>query len=185
MEISQKSNYLVQADQPAFPQDSFGQTPQSAPHTAQPQQTQDNHNQNAAVYGQFGRRAIAMYLDSIIIGIAANILITPLVFLFRIEALYEIGMTQLTSTVSFFLLAVYNVYMWVNFEGATIGKKIMKLKIISSDNTPITYKTAIIRYLSTCISAIVFGLGYLNVFWDEKRQSWHDKIARTFVIKTN
>lgn len=48
---------------------------------------------------------------------------------------------------------------------------------------PIGPARAFLRIVVANISLVVFGLGYLWMLWDPKRQTWHDKAARTFVIK--
>ena len=72
-------------------------------------------------------------------------------------------------------------------KGQTPGKMIMKIKVVRSED---------LRYLSwgqvfrrdvagKWISGFAFSLGYLWYFMDEKRRTWHDIIAKTYVIKTD
>jgi len=78
----------------------------------------------------------------------------------------------------------YYVFFLVNSDGATIGKKLMGIRIISGKDKSLTYATALIRYFSQFISGMAFMLGYLWIAIDGKKQGWHDKIANTFVVKT-
>jgi uncharacterized RDD family membrane protein YckC len=39
------------------------------------------------------------------------------------------------------------------------------------------------RQITRLVSTIPFGLGYLWMLWDPERQTWHDKIVGTIVIK--
>ncbi len=41
----------------------------------------------------------------------------------------------------------------------------------------------VLRYLGYYVSAIPFGLGFLWVAFDPRKQGWHDKIARTVVVR--
>jgi len=43
---------------------------------------------------------------------------------------------------------------------------------------------AFIRAVSILISLLPLGLGFLWALWDPAQQTWHDKIAGTYVIKT-
>lgn len=88
------------------------------------------------------------------------------------------------SGVILYVLAVgvYHVWMHTTY-GATIGKMIMKLKVVREDGKKLTYNDAILRELATYLSGAVFMLGYLNVIWDPKKQAWHDRIAKTFVLQ--
>ena len=33
------------------------------------------------------------------------------------------------------------------------------------------------------VSGAVLGLGYLWMLWDAEKQTWHDKVAKTYVVK--
>ena len=67
--------------------------------------------------------------------------------------------------------------------GATVGKMVMKIKVVREDKKKLTYPDALLRGLASYLSAIVLCLGYLNMLWDGKKQTWHDKIAKTVVVK--
>ena len=44
-------------------------------------------------------------------------------------------------------------------------------------------KQCVVRYFAYILSFIPFGLGFLWVAFDSKKQSWHDKLAGTVVVK--
>ena len=46
----------------------------------------------------------------------------------------------------------------------------------------IDYGKAFIRYLVSLVSALAFLLGYFWMLWDREKQTWHDKVAGTFVV---
>ena len=79
--------------------------------------------------------------------------------------------------------ALYSILLWTYWNGQTLGKKAMGIKVVKEDGSPVDIVTAIIRYVGYLVSAFVFGLGYLWVIWDPKKQGWHDKIAKTVVVK--
>jgi uncharacterized RDD family membrane protein YckC len=33
------------------------------------------------------------------------------------------------------------------------------------------------------VSGVALGLGYLWMLWDPNKQTWHDKVAKTYVVK--
>ena len=39
------------------------------------------------------------------------------------------------------------------------------------------------RYLAYLVSMLPLCFGFLWIAWDKKKQGWHDKIAKTYVIK--
>ena len=60
-----------------------------------------------------------------------------------------------------------------------------KIKIIKEETQNIPgYTTAFIReIIGNMLSAFIFGLGYLWIIWDSKKQGWHDKIAGTVALE--
>lgn len=119
-----------------------------------------NHNQKISQYGGFWRRFAALFLDSLIVRIAFS----------------------WNDTLALLLGIAY--FVWMNGAyGATIGKMILKLKIVKEDGSKINYSDALIRELASVLSFIVLWLGYLNVIWDKRKQGWHDKIAKTIVVR--
>ncbi len=71
----------------------------------------------------------------------------------------------------------------VSKHGATIGKKMMKLRIVPEDNPygRLTFGQALIRQLCHMLN---FTIGYLLVFGAE-RKAVHDMITKTVVIKVD
>ncbi len=80
--------------------------------------------------------------------------------------------------------------------GYTLGKRALGAKIAGDDGTTITYGTAalrwVVKYLVPQGAGFVVGpailiwilLDYLWPLWDPKRQTLHDKAARTIVVQT-
>ena len=79
-----------------------------------------------------------------------------------------------------YLPAVANPYTG---KGQTIGKKMRGIKIIKTDGSDLTVGDAVIRYIGYLVSCFVFGLGLIWILIDANKQGWHDKIAKTYVIK--
>lgn len=78
--------------------------------------------------------------------------------------------------------AFYNVAMWAA-KGTTIGGIICGLKVVRIDDRPVDWGVAIVRGLSAFLSLAVAGLGFIWVAFDDDKQSWHDKIAGTTIIR--
>jgi uncharacterized RDD family membrane protein YckC len=73
-------------------------------------------------------------------------------------------------------------WLWVKYA-ATPGKLIVDSEIVDADTgKPIDLQQAMLRYIAYMISLIPFGLGFLWILWDKRKQGWHDKIAGTVVI---
>lgn len=70
--------------------------------------------------------------------------------------------------------------------GQTWGCKIVNIKVIDErTGAPIGFGRALGRALfASFISANVFYLGYLWMLWDDKQQTWQDKVVNTVVVRT-
>jgi uncharacterized RDD family membrane protein YckC len=112
----------------------------------------------------FWHRAVALLLDFILVGIMCSIV-----------GLHSHGVLL--------LLATYGAVMW-KLRGTTIGGIVCNLRVVRLDGRPIDWPTAIVRALGCFLSAAVAGLGFIWVVFDPERQSWHDKIAGTVVVRT-
>ena len=80
------------------------------------------------------------------------------------------------------MLAIYAAVMW-KLKGTTIGGIVCGLKVVRTDNREIDWATAIVRALSCFLSLFAAGLGFIWVAFDHDKQSWHDKIAGTTVVR--
>jgi uncharacterized RDD family membrane protein YckC len=84
---------------------------------------------------------------------------------------------------AFFLLwTAYHIGMWA-WKGTTIGGIILGLKVIRLDGQPLTISVALVRSLTSYLSALAFFVGFFWAGWDHERQSWHDKIAGTTIVR--
>jgi uncharacterized RDD family membrane protein YckC len=82
----------------------------------------------------------------------------------------------------FVALAIYGAVMW-KLKGTTIGGIVCGLKVVRSDQRELDWPTAIVRALGCFLSFAVAGLGFIWIAIDDERQSWHDKIAGTAVVR--
>lgn len=76
----------------------------------------------------------------------------------------------------------YHVGFWA-WRGTTIGGVVLGLKIVRRDGREIDFPVALIRCLSSFLSAIVLFIGFFRAGWTRERVSWHDQIAGTIVVK--
>ncbi|MFC4310774.1 RDD family protein [Steroidobacter flavus] len=79
-------------------------------------------------------------------------------------------------------LAGYGALMW-KLKGTTIGGIVCNLRVVRTDGRDIEWETAIVRALGCFLSLIPAGLGFIWMVFDNGRQTWHDKIAGTVVVR--
>lgn len=84
----------------------------------------------------------------------------------------------------FLVLAIYLIFPMSNsqFQG-TLGMRVMGLKIVDVNGCTLSIATAFLRFIASVFSMFIFGIGYFIVFFSEKSQTLHDKVAGTYVVK--
>jgi uncharacterized RDD family membrane protein YckC len=115
----------------------------------------------------FFDRLAALALDLVLVGIASAFL----------------GFDRYRGPGPFFtLLFVYHVAFW-SWKGTTLGGIICSLRVVRTNNAPMRFADALVRGLSGIFSMVALGIGYFWMLNDAERQTWHDKIAGTVVVK--
>ena len=153
----------------------------------------------------FWRRPGALIIDSLILGVAGFLLGLALE-----SAFAQIG--GWGRLIGFVIALVYFGAMNSKlFEGQTIGKRLLKLRVVDSDNQTISLEKSVLRYIVLAtpfalngarfpnetllsfliypLSMIIFGgllsIVYLCIFNRVTRQSLHDLAVGTFVVNAN
>ena len=121
----------------------------------------------------FGRRFLALLLDSVLLGVIGAILGL------LVGDVAGQGLNVLIG-------AVYFIGLEGSPSGQTLGKRALGIRVLDfGAGGPVGYGRAVIRYVGRFVSGIVFALGYLWMLWDGQKQTWHDKMATTVVVPTS
>ncbi len=86
-------------------------------------------------------------------------------------------------------LAIFGFQIWnavfrQGRTGQTLGKKIVGIQVVRADSGAVLGAgTAFLRWLMFVIVGGICFLDYLWPLWDDKNQSWHDKIAGSVVLQ--
>ena len=80
---------------------------------------------------------------------------------------------------------VYTLYYTLQTaRGTTIGKRVFGLRVVNEEGNPPGFGRALLRTtIGYTISGLFLGLGFLWIAFDPQHQGWHDKIARTYVVR--
>jgi uncharacterized RDD family membrane protein YckC len=75
----------------------------------------------------------------------------------------------------------FGMYIW---RSATLGEIVLNLRVEKLDGGGLIndYGTALVRALSSLLSLLPLGLGFLWILFDPQRQTWHDKISGSVVV---
>ena len=67
--------------------------------------------------------------------------------------------------------------------GSSIGKSVMKFKVVSEKTgQPIGFGMSIVRQIAHIVDGLICYIGYLFPLWDSKRQTLADKIMSTICL---
>lgn len=125
------------------------------------------------IYAGFWRRFFALFIDWIITALIGGILG------------FAIGRDILLN---FSLSFVVGILYYTIFDSSemmgTPGKALLGIAVVKKDNLErLSFKTAIFRHLAKLVSGCILLIGYLVQPFTEKRQTFHDIVAETLVIK--
>lgn len=144
----------------------------------------ENNKEESSIFNsaELNIRALAFFIDIVIVLMLAFVAFgIGIYFLQGTEA--ELGSASFTIYLLLFILASSYFVILNGYSGKTIGKMLMGIRIISDDGNTIGFWQSFVRWIGYYISAIFLFVGFLWSIFDRNSQSWHDKIAGTFVVK--
>jgi uncharacterized RDD family membrane protein YckC len=137
--------------------------------------------ENNFKYASFKDRALALLIDVVFLTIASLIL-QGIIFGVANYMHASIDVDKLNFLDRLILGPVYYIVMLYFFE-ASLGKMIMKIKIVSESGRKMLFLQILLREtVGKAVSALTLGYGYFWIIVDNKNQGFHDKIAKTVVI---
>lgn len=74
---------------------------------------------------------------------------------------------------------------FVGKYGATPGKMVCKLKVVTPENEQVSYWRAFGRYWGEILSGLIFCIGYIMAGFDSEKRALHDRICSTRVIRSD
>lgn len=127
----------------------------------------------------FFRRSAAMLYDGLLL-LAVLFFATALVLplnrghAFSSENLYY----------PFYLLIVsFLFYGWFwTHGGQTLGLRAWKLKILTFERQPVSWRQALLRFIGALLSWSMMGLGFVWILIDRQNRGWHDHLSKTAVF---
>lgn len=138
------------------------------------------------VFAGFWIRVGAYLIDYVILTITGFIAM----FLLGLALGVFAGLPSAGSSVGIFL--AWFLFPWLYaalFESgprqATLGKQAVNLKVTDLEGNRISFGRATGRYFAEWITALTFLIGYLMTAFTAKRQSLHDMIAGTVVVRAD
>lgn len=120
-------------------------------------------------YAGIGVRAAAYAIDFLLVNIMGLVILV---------AVDPSGIIAYAAAISYGVL-------FIGLRGQTPGKMVMGLHVIRPGRPVPGIGPALAREtLGKLMSALSLGLGYAWAGWDPRKQTWHDKLAGTYVVRT-
>ncbi len=136
----------------------------------------------------FWIRVVASLLDSLFAGMvqfffAFILSVTAGNLMGGLDPQDSLAYGMLTTLFSIAFGVTYSVF-FTGYCGQTPGKMIVRIKVIRTSGAEIGYGRAFLREVpGKFLSSLIFGIGYLMVAFDDRKQGLHDRIADTYVVK--
>ena len=146
------------------------------------------------VYAGFLRRWAALFLDTFIIGLVAQILaaVAGAVFAFSLFG----GIEESSGMPSAGLIAFYLVFYLIYFalagmyyalmesssNQATVGKLALGIKVTDREGRRLSFAHALGRWFSAALSHLTLWIGFLMAGFTDHKRALHDFVAGTLVV---
>ncbi|UKM66103.1 RDD family protein [Flavobacteriaceae bacterium GSB9] len=85
--------------------------------------------------------------------------------------------TVLSFPVMFYTLALESL-----FEGQTLGKRVMKIRVVKIDGYQASFSDYVVRWFFRIVDVYIFGMGFFVMMFNKKTQRIGDMAAGTAVI---
>jgi uncharacterized RDD family membrane protein YckC len=173
----------------------------AAPPPLQPQPVEQQSAQNVwqtrapnqlVAYAGFWLRLVAYIIDAIILGMAGVIAFFPLfranIHAFTTQNPWEVYTSMSRPLFAIRLLAlmlswIYYASMESSSWQATLGKKILGLRVTDLTGNRITFARASGRFFGKILSGMILGIGFLMAGFTARKQALHDILAGCLVLR--
>lgn len=139
-------------------------------------------------YAGFWRRFFALLVDSLVLGgvtqFAANF-VGGMLLLERMNRGDFMAVNPAAVGLSTLVSALYFIVM-IGATGQTLGGMLLGVRVLAVTEDAAGYGRAAIRWVAFAILGaipVVNLLNYLWMLWDDRRQTLHDKVAGTIVVR--
>jgi uncharacterized RDD family membrane protein YckC len=141
-----------------------------------------------------GNRLVAQIIDGFILGFVLSLIVFPIIGVsifsesmgnFDGDAM---AATMVMAMLPIFLLAIagpilYETLMISSARQATLGKIIMKIKVVDEQGLRLTFGAALSRALVKNVTSSLCILLWLWPLFNDKEQSLHDLVAKDYVVR--
>lgn len=85
------------------------------------------------------------------------------------------------STYVLFICFFFYGWFWTH-GGQTLGMRAWKIRVQGLDGRGISWRQALLRFFAAMVSWLALGLGFLWIWVDRDRMSWHDRYSNSVLV---
>jgi uncharacterized RDD family membrane protein YckC len=148
----------------------------------------------AVTYAGFWRRFWALVIDSILISMVTvpMQMMVGIPWAFSMRQMSDFDPDRLMSMIGAGLLVkaaqvvlswAYVALMQSSSRQATLGMMALGIRVTDLEGRRISFARATGRYFASFLSDLTLGIGYLVQLFTQRRQTLHDMVAGTLVLK--
>jgi uncharacterized RDD family membrane protein YckC len=116
--------------------------------------------------------------------ICDNIMMIAVTFPFIILSSSVSGTAAIASQAAQFVVSFAFLAHWIGKQGGSPLRRKLGVYILDeNDGSYIGTQRAAIRIIMSWVSGLVLLLGYLSMLWNPQRQTWHDRVANSVVVR--
>lgn len=138
-------------------------------------------------YGGFWIRFAAYFIDSIILQVITLIIQfgggALLASVPESSPLFFVGTAMIMLLPWLIAMGYYTYFHGNPKHQATLGKKLLNLRVITAEGEDVSYLRAFGRYWAAILSGLILAIGYIIAAFDDEKRALHDHICNTRVIK--
>lgn len=158
---------------------------------SQPQSSGFAPARREVVYAGFWLRAVAYFIDLVLITIiAGTAILVPLMARGAIPADKPWFLLTEKSRQVFAIELLVQMICWLYFASfessswqATPGKRMLGLVVTDIEGRRVTFARASGRFFGKLLSQFIFFLGFVMAGFTERKQALHDMLARCLVVR--
>lgn len=143
-------------------------------------------------YAGFFSRFLALLIDFVamaVLAVIVGVIIGGCVALtIGAQSDFVAFLSSMVACLLWIILAAFQFFYFGYFwskDGQSVGMKLVNIKVIRrSETESLSFWRAAFRgSLGYYISGLVFGLGFIWALFDSNKETWHDKLFDTWVVK--
>jgi len=134
-------------------------------------------------YAGIFRRFMAVFLDVFIMNFVFALFFVPLWFIAQEQGEEFAIIAAAVPSLVLLGLALLQLILLIT-AGQTIGKKMLKIKIVKQDYQKAGFGAIFMReIIGRFLCGLTAGIGYIIALFNDRKQGLHDKVAGTIVVQ--